>query len=53
MFELKACERVDLEKAVPRYCRAGRSISMSVVLPGPGTGIWSSCRYIWRVVSCS
>ena len=44
--ELWAGERLDLEKAVPRYRRAGRSISVSDVPFGPGTDIWRSCRYI-------
>ena len=41
-----AGERLDLEKAVPRYRRAGRSISVSAVPFGPDTDIWRSCRYI-------
>ena len=36
----------ELEKAVPRYRRPGRSISVSAVPLGPGTDIWRSCRYI-------
>ena len=39
LYELWAGERLDLENAVPRYRRAGRSISVSVVP-------WRSCRYI-------
>ena len=41
-----AGERLDLEKAVPWYRGAGRSISVSAVPLGPGTDIWRSCRYI-------
>ena len=37
--ELWAGERLDLEKAVPGYRRAGRSISVSAVPFGPGTDI--------------
>ena len=44
--ELWAGERLSLEKAVPRYRRACRSISVSAVLSGPGTDIWRSCRFI-------
>ena len=40
LYELWAGERLDLEKAVPRYRRAGRSISVSAVPFGPGTDIW-------------
>ena len=35
-----------MEKAVPRYRGAGRSISVSAVPFGPDTDIWRSCRYI-------
>ena len=45
LYELWAGERLDLEKAVPRYRRTGRPISVSVVPFGPGTDIWRSCRY--------
>ena len=34
-----------MEKAVPRYRRAGRSISVSAVPFGPGTDIWRYCRF--------
>ena len=44
--ELWAGERLELEKAVPRYRRPGRSISVSAVPFGPGTDIWRSCRFI-------
>ena len=33
-------------KAVPKYRRPGRSISVSAVPSGPGTDIWRSCRFI-------
>ena len=46
LYELWAGERLDLEKAVPRYRRVGRSISVSAVPFGPGTEIWRSRRYI-------
>ena len=39
-------ERLELEKAVPRYRRPGRSISVSAVPFGPGTDIWRSCRFL-------
>ena len=35
-----------IEKAVPRYRRPGRSISVSAVPFGPGIDIWRSCRFI-------
>ena len=35
-----------MEKAVPRYRRPGRSISVSAVPFGPGTDIWRSCRVL-------
>ena len=46
MSELWAGERLELEKAVPRYRRPGRPISVSAVPFGPGTDIWRSCRFI-------
>ena len=46
LYELWAGERVESEKAVPRYRRPGRSISVSAVPFGPGTDIWRSCRFI-------
>ena len=45
-YELWAGERLQLEKAVPRYRRPGRSISVSAVPFGPGTDIWRSCRFL-------
>ena len=44
LHEIWACERLELEKAVPRYRRPGRSISVSAVPFGPGTDLWRSCR---------
>ena len=46
LCELWAGERLDLDKAVPRYRGAGRSISVSAVPFGPSTDIWRSCRCI-------
>ena len=46
LCELWAGERLQLEKAVPRYRRPGRSISVSGVPVGPGTDIWRSCRFL-------
>ena len=46
LYELWAGERLVLEKAVPRYRRAGRSISVSAVPFGPVTDIRRSCRFI-------
>ena len=46
LYELWAGERLQLEKAVPRYRRPGRSISVSAVPSGPGTDIWRSCRFL-------
>ena len=46
-------ERLELEKAVPRCCGPGRSISVSAVPVGPGTDIWRSCRFIGASVSGS
>ena len=45
LYELWAGVRLDFEKAVLRYRRAGRSISVSVPF-GPGIDIWRSCRFI-------
>ena len=44
IYELWAGERLSLEKAHPRYLRAGRPISVSGVPFGPGIDIWR----IWR-----
>ena len=41
LYELWAGERLEFEKAVPRYRRPGRSISVSAVPFGPGTDIWA------------
>ena len=46
LYELWAGERLQLEKAVPRYSRPGRSISVSAVPFGSGTDIWRSCWFI-------
>ena len=46
LYEIWAGERLELEKAVPRYRRPGRSIAVSAVPFGPGTDIWRSCRFI-------
>ena len=67
LYEVWAGERLELEKAVPRYRRLGRSISVSAIPFGPGTDIWRSCRVIgalfrglrdfplglWRFVPCN
>ena len=42
LYELWAGERLDHEKAVPRYRRPGREISVSTVPCGPGNDIWRS-----------
>ena len=46
LYELWAGERLSLERAVPRYLRPGRPISVSAVPFGPGIDIWRSCRFI-------
>ena len=46
LYELRAGERLSLEKATPRYLRPGRPISVSAVPFGPGIDIWRSCRFI-------
>ena len=46
LYELWAGERLELEKAVPGYCRPARSISVSAVPFGPGTDIWRSLWFI-------
>ena len=46
LYELWAGERLVLEKALPRYRRPGRPISVSAVPCGPGIDIWRSCRFI-------
>ena len=46
LYELWAGERLELEKAVPKYRRPGRSISVSAVPFGPGIDIWRSCRFL-------
>ena len=42
LYVLWAGERLSLEKAVPQYGRAGRSISVSAVPFGPGTDIFGA-----------
>ena len=49
--ELWAGERLSLERAVPRYLRPGRPISVSAVSFGPGIDIWRSCRFIGAVMN--
>ena len=46
MYELWAGESLVLEKAVPRYRRQGRPISVSAVPFGPGIDIRRSCRLV-------
>ena len=46
LYVLWAGERLVLEKAVLRYRRPGRPISVSAVPFGPGTDIWRSCRFM-------
>ena len=46
LHELWSGERLSLEKAIPRYLRPGRPISVSAVPSGPGIDIWRSCRFI-------
>ena len=46
LHELWAGERLSLERAVPRYLRPKRPISVSAVPFGPGIDIWHSCRFI-------
>ena len=47
------CELLVLEKAVPQYRRAGRSISVSAVPFDPATDIWRSSKFFGCVFSCS
>ena len=51
LYELWAGERLSLERAVPRYLRHGRPISVSAVPFGPSIHIWRSCRFIGYEVS--
>ena len=46
LYEVWAGERLELEKAVLRYRRPGRSISVSAVPFGPGIDVWRSGRFI-------
>ena len=45
LYELWPGERLALEKAIPRYRRPGRPITVSAVPFGPGIHIWRSCRW--------
>ena len=46
IFELWAGERLSLEKAVPRYLRPGRPISVLAVPCGPSIDFWRSGRFV-------
>ena len=46
LYELWPGERLVLEKALPRYRRPHRPISVSAVPFGLGIDIWRSCRFI-------
>ena len=46
LYEEWAGERMVLEKVLPYGKKAGRPISVSVVLVGPGIDTWRSCRFI-------
>ena len=46
MYELWPGERLVLEKALPRYRRPHRPISVSAVPFGLGIDSWRSCRFI-------
>ena len=46
LYELWAGDFLVLQKAVPRYRGASRSISVPAVPFVPGIGIWRSCRYV-------
>ena len=45
-WPVAGADRLLLGKAVSRYRRPGRPISVSAVPFGPGTDIWRSCRFI-------
>ena len=49
LFELWAGERLCLERAVPKYRRVGRPISVSAVSFCPGIDIWRSCRFLGAI----
>ena len=51
LYELWAGERLVLEKAVLRYQRPWRPLSVLAVPLGPGTDIWRSCRFIGAQVT--
>ena len=46
LYEIRAGERLAVEKAVPHFRRPGRPISVSAVPFGPGSGVWRSCRFV-------
>ena len=50
LYELWAGERLSLERAVPRYLRPGRPISVWAVPFDPGIDIWRSCRFIGAIM---
>ena len=47
LYELWAGERLSLEKAVPRYLRPGRPISLSAVPFGPGIDFLALLSFYW------
>ena len=47
LYELWAGERLSLERAVPRYIRHGRPISVSAVPCGPGIDIVALLSFYW------
>ena len=49
LFELWAGERLCLERAVPKFRRVGRPISVSAVHFCPGIDIWRSCRFLGAI----
>ena len=50
LYEQWAGKRLVLEKAVPSSRRAGRPISVSAVLVGPGNDILRTCRFLGSVL---
>ena len=50
LYELWAGERQSLERAVARYLRHGRPISVSAVPFGPSIDFWRSCRFIGSIL---
>ena len=49
LFELWAGERLCLKRAVPKYRRVGRPISVSAVPFCPDIDIWRSCRFLGAI----